>query len=434
MHVNPLYMQKINSPLPNLVIIGGGFAGLEIIKGLANKQFRVTVIDKNNYFNFQPLMYQVASGGIGPDGIAYPLRKTIGKLKNVSFRLAEVIAVKPENNALETTIGEITYDYLCIATGAQSNFFGNVVLQKNCLELKSIPDALQIRNTILKRIEQALVCTNPLDQKALLTFVVVGGGPTGVETAGALAEIKGNVLTADYKELDASLMEVYLIEASPNVLASMSEISSVKAKQFLTKLGVKVLTNVAVNSFDKEIGRLDLNNNTSINTYTVIWGAGVKGKIINGLNEGTLGKGNRYLVNQVGLINGYSNIFAIGDVSLFLNDKNYPNGHPMIATVAQQQGKLLAKNLIHMQAGKPTKPFMYFDLGSMATVGRHLAVFEIFGVKMQGYLAWLGWMFLHLMLLVGFRNRVVVFVNWLWNYITYQRAIRLIIQAKSNED
>jgi NADH dehydrogenase len=415
-----------NNNIPHLVIIGGGFAGLELIKKLNKKSIKVTVLDKNNYFNFQPLMYQVASGGLGPDAIAYPLRKIIGGMPNISFRMAEVLEIKTQSQELITNIGNYTYDYLCIATGAQTNFFGNTELEKNCMQLKSIPDALDLRSDILQEFETAISTSKTGEIEKVLNFVVVGGGPTGVETAGALAEIKNHVLPADYSEIEANKMQVHLIESAPRILAAMSDISSKKAKEFLENLGVNVLTSTAVKSYDAKSGILTLSNNETLSTNTVIWSAGVKGKTINGLPESILTKGNRYKVNEFNMVDGFENIFAIGDIAYMSSDESYPNGHPMVATVAQQQGVLLGKNIINLINKKPLKKYKYFNLGSMATIGRHKAVFEIFGIKMQGYIAWIAWMFIHLMLIVGFRNRLVVFINWMWNYISYERAIRII--------
>jgi NADH dehydrogenase len=407
-----------------LVIIGGGFAGIELVKRLRNKPIKVTLLDKNNYHTFQPLLYQVASGGLGPDAIAYPLRKIISKLPNIAFRMAEVLSVDTNKNCVSTNIGEFNFDYLCIATGSQTNFFGNAELEKYSMQLKSIADALDLRSDILQEFEKALSENDSNNIKRILNFVVVGGGPTGVETAGALAEMKKNVLPADYTELDASKMNVYLIESAPRLLASMSEASSTGAAKFLNELGVQVKLNTSVVSYNGNT--ITLNNGETIETDTVIWSAGVKGKSIDGITIDTLGKGNRYKVNTHNQIEGYKNIFAIGDIALMNSDEKYPNGHPMVAPVAVQQAQLFAKNLTKIISNKPLQSFHYFDKGSMATVGRHKAVFESFGIKMQGYIAWLGWMFLHLMLLVGYRNRLIVFINWMWNYISYQRAIRII--------
>jgi len=430
-HFNPIVMKTPSNVenLPHLIVIGCGFAGLELIKKLKNKPIKITVFDKHNYFNFQPLMYQVASGGLGPDAIVFPLRKIISSMPNVVFRMAEVKEINITHQQVQTNIGTFKYDYLCLATGAETNFFGNENLKQNCLQLKSIPDALNLRSEILKRFEKALVLSENQLIKRTLTFVVVGAGPTGVETSGALAEMKKHVIPADYKELDASLMQVYLIEAAPKVLASMSEVSSQKAEKFLSELGVIVKTNAAVKEYDATNGQLILHSGEIIETETVIWSAGVKGKTIQGIPQEYVVRGNRYKTNQFNQLVHTNNVFVIGDLACMDTDQAYPNGHPMVATVAQQQGRLMAKNIVRLLSGKPMIPYQYLNLGSMATIGRHKAVFEIFGVKMQGYLAWLGWMFLHLMLLVGFRNRVMVFINWLWNYVTYQRAIRIITKS-----
>ncbi len=413
-----------NMQAPHLIIIGGGFAGIELVKQLKNKPVKVTLLDKNNYHTFQPLLYQVASGGLGPDAIAYPLRKIISKLSNIAFRMAEVLTVDTNKKCVSTNIGEFNFDYLCIATGSQTNFFGNAELEKYSMQLKSITDALDLRSDILQEFEKALSESDTSNITRILNFVVVGGGPTGVETAGALAEMKKNVLPADYTELDASKMNVYLIESASRLLASMSEASSTGAAKFLNELGVQIKLNIAVVSYNGNT--ITLNNGETIETDTVIWSAGVKGKSIDGISIDALGKGNRYKVNAHNQIEGYKNIFAIGDIALMNGDEKYPNGHPMVAPVAVQQAQLFAKNLTHLISNKPLQSFHYFDKGSMATVGRHKAVFESFGIKMQGYIAWLGWMFLHLMLLVGYRNRLIVFINWMWNYISYQRAIRII--------
>jgi NADH:ubiquinone reductase (H+-translocating) len=411
---------------PHLIVVGGGFAGVELIKKLSNKPIKVTVLDKNNYFNFQPLMYQVASGGLGPDAIAYPLRKIISPMPNIAFRMAEVLTVNPVSQTVTTNIGDFAYDYLCIATGAQTNFFGNAELEKHSMQLKSIPDALDLRSDILQEFEKALSQSGSGNVDRILNFVVVGGGPTGVETSGALAEIKKNVVPSDYSELDASKMQVHLIESAPRLLAAMSEVSSRKAKQFLEELGVHVQVNTAVQSYDSISGNLTLSNGQILKTDTVIWSAGVKGKTIPGIPESVLARGNRYKVDAYNRVEGFDHIFAIGDICYMTSDKAYPNGHPMVGTVAQQQGVHLAKNILRLLRREEMKPYTYFNMGSMATIGRHKAVFEIFGIKMQGYIAWLGWMFIHLMLLVGFRNRLVVFMNWMWNYFSYQRAIRII--------
>lgn len=420
-----------NQKLPHIVIIGGGFAGLDLVKGLGNTPYRVTLFDKNNFFTFQPMLYQVAAGGIGPDGIAYPLRKVVSRFKNIRFRMAEVQSVETDKNQIVTSIGIFDYDYLVLAIGAKTNYFGNSGLANNTFQLKSVTDSLLLRSGILLCFEKALCAKTEQEKKKALTFIVVGGGPTGVETAGALAEMKKHVLPSDYKELDSSLMQVFLIEASPRLLSAMSTESSSAVKRFLEEMGVTVLIETAVEDYKEQ--KLYLKTGEIIETETVIWAAGVKAETMPGLPESSLGRAGRLLVNEYCMVKGLLNVYALGDFALMEGDPKYPNGHAMIGTPAQQQAKHLAKNFIRKVKRKPEKPFRYFDPGTMATVGRHKAVMEIFGTKTQGLLAWFGWMFLHLMLLVGFRNRVLVFVNWLWNYISYDRAIRLITKPGAKE-
>ena len=422
----PYFMHFLynDESLPHIIVVGGGFAGLEFVKAIRHKPYRVTLFDTNNYHTFQPMLYQVASGGIGPDGIAYPLRKIISKFPNIAFRMAEVIEVFPIENRIHTSIGDFSYDHLVIASGAQTNFFGNNQLQQHTMQLKSIPDALDLRSNLLQEFEKAITLRGTGKEIPILNFVVVGGGPTGVETSGALAEIKKNILPADYNELNASLMQVHLVESSSRLLVAMSEKSSEAALRALLQLGVQVRLNTAVTGFDGE--KLTLSTGETLNTETVIWAAGVKGKVLKGIAEKAIGHSNRYITNGFLQIEGYSNIYALGDIACMKSDPKFPHGHPMVCTPAIQQGKYLAGNFNKLVKGKAVKPFHYFHPGSMATVGRHKAVMEIFGFRFKGLIAWFGWMFLHLMWLVGFRNRVIVFVNWMWNYLTYQRAIRLI--------
>lgn len=409
---------------PMVVIIGGGFAGLNLAKKLAYKRFRVYVLDRNNYHTFQPLLYQVATGGLGSDAIAYPLRKIIGKLPNVAFRMANVTKIEPDKNKVITDVGDFNYDYLVIASGSNTNYFGNKTLEVQSLPLKSVPEALNIRSYILQEFEKALVNKDLSQKKRALNFVIVGGGPTGVELAGAMAEIRKNVIPKDYRELDAEHMTINLIEAGPRILAAMSEKSSKEAQEFLENLGVNILLNTAVTSYEND--ELSLSTGNKMETDTVIWSAGVKGQIINGFNEESLFK-SRYLVNDFNQITGLNNVFAIGDVAC-IKSAEYPNGHPMVAPVAIQQADYLSKNLSKIAANKSMIPFKYFDKGSMATIGRNKAVVDLPFLHFKGWFAWYVWMFVHLMMLVGFRNRFMVFMNWAWNYITYERAIRLIIR------
>ncbi|MBB2145378.1 NAD(P)/FAD-dependent oxidoreductase [Pedobacter sp. LMG 31464] len=418
-----------------IVIVGGGFGGIELAKKLRNKNVDVVILDKHNYHTFQPLLYQVASGGLEADSIAFPIRKIFKGQKNLTFRVTEVAKVIPEENKLLTTIGAIHYDHLVIATGSTSNFFGQAEIEQNAMPMKSIPEALNLRSLILQNLEASLIANDDQTEKELLNFVVVGGGPTGVETAGALAELKKHVLKNDYPELDIHKVNIYLIEGSPELLGSMSVKAQEKSKEFLEELGVTVLTETRVKSYDGRV--ISLIDGRSIPSSTVIWSAGVKGVVLDGLKAESVVRGNRLKVDIINRVEGYQNIYAIGDVAAMITDET-PNGHPGVAPVAIQQGKLLAKNLINLIENKPIEAFKYFDKGAMATVGRNRAVVDINKIHFQGVFAWFTWMFVHLMTLVGFRNKLVVFVNWVWSYFSYDRGTRLIIRpfkkSESPED
>lgn len=410
---------------PTVVVIGGGFAGLQIAKGLNHKAYKVLVLDKNNFHTFQPLLYQVATGGLSSDSIAYPLRKIIGPMANVSFRMAAVKGIDAGRNEVVTNVGNFQYDYLIIATGAVTNFLGNINVEKFAMPLKEISESLDLRSHILQEFERVLLTKTITDTQPELNFVIVGGGPTGVELAGAVAEIRKNVIPHDYTEIDPKLINVYLIEAAPRLLTAMPETLSAAAAKDLEKLGVNIMLNTMVTDYDGE--KLYLKNSSSINTNTVVWAAGVKGNLVNGLNKAQIVRGNRLKTNDLNLLEGYSNIFAVGDVAAIISDAN-PNGHPMLASVAVQQGKHICQNLVRMSQNKPMKPFIYKDKGTMATIGRNKAVVNTSFIKMKGFFAWFVWMFVHLMLLVGFRNRFVTLLNWAWSYFTYKGAIRLIIR------
>jgi NADH dehydrogenase len=408
-----------------IVIIGGGFGGIELAKKLKKKNVDIVILDKHNYHTFQPLLYQVATGGLEADSIAFPIRKIFKGQKNLKFRVTEVKKVIPEENRLETSIGECQYDYLVIATGSTSNFFGQTEISQNAMPMKSIPEALNLRSLILQNLEAAIIETDPVKEDELLNFVVVGGGPTGVETAGAIAELKKHVLKNDYPELDLDKVNIYLIEGSPELLGAMSVQAQEKSRQFLEELGVTVLTEARVQSYDGKT--LMLADGTKIGSSTVIWSAGVKGVVLDGINPQAVVRGNRLKVNEINLVEGYQNVFAIGDVAAMITNDT-PNGHPGVAPAAIQQGKHLAENLMNLIEHKPTSPFKYFDKGTMATVGRNRAVVDIKKIRFQGIFAWFTWMFVHLMTLVGFRNKLVVFVNWVWSYFSYDRGTRLIIR------
>lgn len=413
------------SSMKKIVIVGGGFGGIELAKKLRNQDVDITILDKHNYHTFQPLLYQVATGGLEADSIAFPIRKIFKGQKNLKFRVTEVEKVIPAENKLLTTIGTIEYDYLVIATGSTSNFFGQTEIEQNAMPMKSIPEALNLRSLILQNLEAALIAKDAESEAKLLNFVIVGGGPTGVETAGAIAELKKHVLKNDYPELAIQKVNIYLIEGSPELLGPMSKQSQVKSQEFLEELGVTVYTNSRVQSYDGNI--LHLAEGRAILASTVIWSAGVKGVVLEGLSPDCVVRGNRLKVDQINKVDCHQNIYAIGDVAAMITEET-PNGHPGVAPVAIQQGKLLAKNLMNMIEGKPTSNFKYFDKGAMATVGRNRAVVDINKVHFQGIFAWFTWMFVHLMTLVGFRNKLVVFVNWVWSYFSYDRGTRLIIR------
>ncbi|MEF3078725.1 NAD(P)/FAD-dependent oxidoreductase [Winogradskyella poriferorum] len=414
------------SNLPRVVIIGGGFAGINLAKTIANKNLQVVLIDKHNYHTFQPLLYQVSSSGLEPDSIAYPLRKIIKKHKTSFFRLAEVNEIQPEQKNIKTSIGDLTYDYLVLATGTKTNFFGNTDIEKNSMPMKSVPQALNIRSLILQNFEKAAIANTKEEREAYLNFVIVGGGPTGVELAGAIAELKNNILPRDYHDLNANDMHIHLLEGSTRVLPPMSEHASKKAEKFLKALGVNVHCNTQVTDYDGLV--VSTNTDLKLQSETLIWAAGVTGAPVGGLNASALvDRANRYKVNEFNQVEGYDNIFAIGDIAL-MTSEDYPKGHPQVAQPAIQQGKLLGKNLLKLAQKQPMKPFKYFDKGSMATIGRNKAVVDLKPYKFGGFFAWFIWMFVHLMSLVGFRNRVIVFFNWTYNYINFDKAARLIIR------
>lgn len=408
-----------------IVIIGAGFGGIELAKALRNKPIDVLLIDQHNYHNFQPLMYQVATGGLEPGSIAYPVRRIFRRNKNVTFRMAEVQEVISAENKLITSIGVIGFDYLVIATGSQNNYFNFEPVKDQLLTLKSIPEALNLRSFIFQNLEKALA--NPGDEplEEIMNIAIVGGGPAGIELAGALAEMKRFVLPKDFPELDLTKMSINLYEASPKLLAVMSEEASAKSLTYLKDLGINVYLNARVHAYDG--ANISLEDNSSFRTDTVIWTAGVKGAPINGLPKEAIIGGNRIAVNEFNQVAGLDRIFAIGDVAAHITPEE-PKGLPMLAPVAQQQGKLLAKNLIQLTKEQPMKAFDYSDKGVMATIGRRKAVVDLKMWKFQGTFAWLVWMFVHIMSLVGFRNKIVAFFDWMVNYFTYDRPLGLIIR------
>lgn len=410
-----------------IVIVGGGFGGLKLAQEIIRFDYQVVLIDRNNYHQFQPLFYQVATAGLEPSSIAFPFRKIFQTEKSFHFRLAEVESINVDINQIETTIGKIDFDYLVIATGADTNFFGNQLLSEKAIPMKSVSEALALRNAIFQRLEDALTSSSPEELQLFMNIVVVGGGPTGVEVAGTLAEMRNYILPKDYPEMDFSKMKIYLIEGSPRVLNAMSDISSTKAAGYLDKLGVEVIVNSVVESFDGRV--VSLKNGQEIRTKTLVWAAGIIGNRIKGIPESSNAPGGRILVNEFNLVNGCESIYAIGDVASMVSAA-YPKGHPQMAQAAIQQGKNLATNFKRLSQNLPMKPFVYKNLGAMATVGRNKAVVELPNYKFQGFFAWLVWMVVHLRSILGIKNKFVVFLNWVWNYITYNLSLRLIIKGK----
>lgn len=409
-----------------VVIIGGGFGGLKAARMFNNKAgFSVLVIDRFNYHQFQPLFYQVATSGLDPSNISFPLRKVFHDSKNLRFRIGEVSSINTNRNVVITGEEEYAYDILIIATGADTNFFGNAELMANSFPMKSTVEALQIRHRLLQNFEDALHVENEKDRESVMSIVIVGGGPTGVELSGTIADMKRFVLPKDYPELDFNLMKIYLVEGSPKVLGTMSEKSSADGLKYLQRLGVTVMAGNVVKSYDGKT--VTLQNGETINTSMVIWAAGIRGNVPTGIQPDIVVKGNRIKVDRDHKVQGLSNVYAIGDIA-YMETELYPHGHPQVASVAIQQGKDLAKRLLHKD--QQLKPFEYNDKGSMATVGRNLAVVDIPKPLMHfhGFFAWLIWMGLHLILILGVKNRLAVFSNWVYNYITFDQNLRLIFK------
>lgn len=410
--------------LKRVVIIGGGFGGLRLAKKLSTQNFQVVLLDKHNYHAFQPLLYQVATAGLEPDSIAHAIRQIFAKKENFFFRIAQVQHINTESQLISSNIGELHYDYLVIATGSVTNYYGNKNIEKNAMPMKSIPEALDLRSLILQNLEAALL-TNDLDERyRLMNYVIVGGGPTGVELAGAMGELKKHVLPHDYPDLDIRRMNVHLIQGSDRLLPSMSENASKHAYKYLDDLGVQVWFDMTVKDYD---GQIITTDKRPFEATTLIWAAGVKGSLIPGIEGEGVVVGGRYSVNEFNQIKGYHNLFALGDVSLMMTEEK-PKGDPMVAQVAIQQGKLLAKNIENLKTGKNLIPFKYKDKGSMATIGRDKAVVDLPNWKFEGWFAWFVWMFIHLVSLVGFRNKVIALMNWIIQYFQYNKSVRLIIR------
>lgn len=417
--------------MKRIIIVGGGFAGLQLAETLNNSSYEILLIDKLNHHQFQPLFYQVATAGLEPSSISFPLRGIFHHSRNVRIRFAEVQQVHPERNTISTNIGEFAFDFLVIATGVTTNFFGNKNLEQFTYPMKSTSEAIQIRQHVLRNFEEALI-TSDAARETLMNVVIVGGGPTGVELAGAFAEMKSNIFPKDYPELDFKEMNVMLLEGSGKTLGNMSEQSSAKSKLYLEELGVQVKLNTRVKDYDGK--KVLLEDGSTIQSNTVIWAAGINGNSLDGIPAQSIMRGNRLKVNRYNLVEGCENIYAIGDIAYMATEK-YPQAHPQVANVAKGQAKRLASNFKRMQKNKPLVPYEYIDRGAMATVGKHKAVVDLPYVRFQGFFAWFVWMGLHLLLLMGMKNKIFVFVDWLIAYVSNDSTLRLIFSpvTKTNK-
>jgi NADH dehydrogenase len=413
----------INFP-KRVVILGAGFAGLHLARRLSNSPYEVTLIDKFNFHQFQPLFYQVATARIEPSNISFPLRKIFQRKKNIHIRIATVQGVDTVLQKVRTSEGEFAYDYLIIATGCTTNFFGNKEIEQFAFPMKSTAEALALRNRILLNFEEALRDNSPEAIAQIMNIVVVGGGPTGVELAGSLAEMKAKILPKDYPDMDFSALNIFLLEGGPHTLGPMSSVAQIKSQQYLEELGVKVFTESIVEAYDGKVVRLK--DGRTIPTRNLIWAAGVTGNLPLGFNADIIQRGNRLKVDRNNRVVGNPNVFAVGDIA-YMETPLYPRAHPQVANVAINQAKLLGKNLLGHLKGKAWKEFEYKDPGSMATVGKRKAVVDLPKFSFQGRLAWLTWMFLHLMLILSVRNKLFIFINWAISYFTNDTTLRLIL-------
>ena len=411
-----------------VVIVGGGLGGLELAFKLVGSDFQVVLVDKNNYHQFPPLIYQVASAGLEPSSISFPFRRLFQGQKDFFFRMAEVKAVDAAGKKIATSVGDIHYDYLVLAAGARTNFFGNKEIEAATLPMKSVSEAMRLRNTILRNLEKAETEEDPVRRQALMNIVVVGGGASGVEIAGAVAEMKKNILARDYPDLDASQMHIYLVNAGKRLLAAMDPISSARAECDLKALHVHIRQPQFATEYKD--GILKTSAGLEIPARTVIWVSGICANTIEGLPAESLGHAGRILTDRFCRVKGVQDVFAIGDQSLIEGDEDYPLGHPQLAQVAMQQAKTVAENLNAAQKGLAEKPFKYRNLGVMATIGRNHAVAEIGGRKFGGFAAWVLWLVVHLRSILGVKNKAFILLNWVWNYLNYKQSLRLILKAK----
>lgn len=413
-----------------VVIVGGGLGGLRLAEDLYGSGMQVVLIDKNNFHQFPPLIYQIASAGIDPSSISFPFRQIFRKRKDFYFRMAEARMVDTEKKILQTSIGKIDYDYLVLAAGATTNFFGNKNIEEWAIPMKTVPEAMGLRNALLSNLERALTCATEEERQELLNVVIVGGGATGVEIAGALAEMRRYVIPYDYPDMDSSLMHIYLIEAGDRLLAGLSQESSQKAYEFLKSMGVDIQFGKMVTDYRDH--KVVMKDGTEIPTRTFLWVSGIRANAMPGIDESHMGRGFRFKVDEYNRIPGVEDVFAIGDQCLQTSDTAYPNGHPQVAQVAIQQAKNLAKNLKLINQGADSSEltaFHYKNLGSMATIGRNKAVVEIGKFRSQGFFAWVLWLVVHLRSILGVKNKMMVLLNWLWKYVSYNDSIRMITYA-----
>lgn len=412
--------------LTRVVVVGGGLGGIKMVMGLRKSGFQVVLIDKNNYNQFPPLIYQVASAGLEPSSISFPFRRLFQGMRHFFFRMGEVLSIDEEEKAVRTSFGTVHYHYLVLAGGAVTNFFGNANVEQNAFSMKTVTESIRLRNKLLENFERAETEEKEEARQVLLNVVIVGGGPSGVEIAGALAEMKRNILPRDYPDLDAKKVNIYLLDAGDRLLAAMDRKSSEQAANDLRELGVKIMLNSMVTDYkDREVV---LSSGQTIKAETVIWVSGVKASPMGGVPESSIGRGGRILTDRYNKVKGMEHVYAIGDQCLVEGDEDYPNGHPQLAQVAIQQAELLAKNILRMERGEDIKPFAYRNLGTMATIGRKKAVAEIWKARFGGFSAWLLWLVVHLRSILGVKNKTVVFLNWMWNYFNYRQSLRLILK------
>ncbi|WP_121356637.1 NAD(P)/FAD-dependent oxidoreductase [Flavisolibacter nicotianae] len=415
-----------------VVVVGGGFAGIELIKKLAkDRRFHITLVDRNNYHFFPPLLYQVSTAFIEPSNISYPFRRLFQEKENIRFHMGSLVKVNAEQNEVETDTGVLQYDYLVLALGTETNYFGMQNVKDNALPMKTIDEALNLRNTILLNMEEAVRAKSKEERDRYLNIVIAGGGPTGVELAGMLAELGQNTARKEYPEIQDFGSHIYLVDAGPVLLAPMSKKAQAEAKDVLAKLGVNIIQNTAVKDYAD--GKVLLSTGQTLETCALIWASGVVAREVPGLPKEVIGRGRRVMVDEVNRVQGLQNVFVLGDLCLQTTDKPFPNGHPQVAQVAIQQGQLLAKNLVRLQNNEAMKPFAYNDKGSMAIISKYEAVADLPKFSFKGFFAWLVWLFIHIIPLIGFRNKVKLAFSWFWSFITNDPTLRLIIRPQKKK-